>query len=262
MELTGHLTEDVLIAYFSGELDVDRMKKVETHIIDCLPCQRRFNIFKMLFAGLITIIRQGQKQASPEKIKTAMQQNLKKNQIFYTILHIPDFTSLLIAKSALGVVRIILGDFTHFEFEEKLKKDFPRQWIVESLDKTETERRQIEQYLFQERTEFELDIDPVLIRSDFQKKVLFALRDIPYGHFTTYGELARKIGKPKATRAVGTALGKNPLPIILPCHRVIRGNGELGGFTGGVHLKRKLLELEGASYSYSPQQLDLFKNLG
>ena len=89
-------------------------------------------------------------------------------------------------------------------------------------------------------------------------KVLFALLEIPYGHFVTYGELARRIGKPKASRAVGGALGANPLPIVLPCHRVVAGEGKLGGFTGGLDLKIKLLDLEGANFAASARQLDMF----
>ena len=84
--------------------------------------------------------------------------------------------------------------------------------------------------------------------TDFQKKVWLATRAIGYGHVRTYGWLAAKIGSPRAMRAVGAALGKNPLPIIIPCHRVIRSDGGLGGFSAaeGIALKKKLLELEGA----------------
>jgi methylated-DNA-[protein]-cysteine S-methyltransferase len=80
----------------------------------------------------------------------------------------------------------------------------------------------------------------------FQREVWQATRTIPYGETRSYKWLAEKIGRPKATRAVGGALGKNPLPIIVPCHRVIGSNGGLVGFTGGLDVKIKLLELEGA----------------
>ncbi|NLL90358.1 MAG: MGMT family protein, partial [Dehalococcoidales bacterium] len=80
----------------------------------------------------------------------------------------------------------------------------------------------------------------------FQREVWQATRTIPYGESRSYKWLAEKIGRPKATRAVGGALGKNPLPIIVPCHRVIGSNGDLTGFTGGLDIKIKLLELEGA----------------
>jgi methylated-DNA-[protein]-cysteine S-methyltransferase len=78
----------------------------------------------------------------------------------------------------------------------------------------------------------------------FQRRVWEAARQIPYGETGSYGWIARKIGKPGAARAVGQALGKNPLPIIVPCHRVISSDGSLGGFSGGLEMKRQLLALE------------------
>jgi len=86
---------------------------------------------------------------------------------------------------------------------------------------------------------------PLLMEgTDFQKRVWNSLLTIPYGQTTSYGELARQIGDPKAVRAVGAANGQNPIPIIVPCHRVIGSNGSLTGFGGGLENKRKLLELE------------------
>ena len=258
MELTGHLSEDQLIAYFAGEMDPDRMKMVETHVRNCPPCKREFAIYRTLFSGLIAMLKKGDPDITPARIREALQDNLKKNQVFYSILHIPHFSSVLVAKTHRGLAAVIMGRLTHFEFEERLKRYFPKLWIVESLDETEDARLQFEQYFFRERREFDLPVDPALIRSDFQKQVLEAIREIPYGHFITYGALARRIGKPKATQAVGRALGANPLPIIYPCHRVVAGRGRLGGFSAGEALKLKLLEIEGVHYPHSSRQLDLF----
>ena len=83
---------------------------------------------------------------------------------------------------------------------------------------------------------------------DFQKKVLLLERQIPYGQVSTYGRLAHKLGYPGAARAVGTALARNPFPIIIPCHRAIRSDGSLGGYQGGVSLKRQFLKLEGVRF--------------
>jgi methylated-DNA-[protein]-cysteine S-methyltransferase len=80
--------------------------------------------------------------------------------------------------------------------------------------------------------------------TEFEKKVWLALRDIPYGETRTYKWLAEKIGKPAAFRAVGRALSRNPLPIFLPCHRVIESDGSLGGYSGGADIKRRLLDME------------------
>lgn len=85
----------------------------------------------------------------------------------------------------------------------------------------------------------------------FQRTVLLCERQIPYGWVSTYGRLAVKIGNPGAARAVGTALARNPFPLVIPCHRAIRANGSLGGFQGGVKLKRRLLEQEGVQFGRS-----------
>jgi len=96
------------------------------------------------------------------------------------------------------------------------------------------------------KVSFELSLDESGF-SPFQREVYSVTRRIPYGEVRTYGEIAQGIGKPDAYRAVGTALGKNPLPLFIPCHRVIRNDGSLGGFSapGGIGLKARILRLEG-----------------
>jgi methylated-DNA-[protein]-cysteine S-methyltransferase len=103
-------------------------------------------------------------------------------------------------------------------------------------------REQLEAYFAGERTDFDVALAPE--GTPFQKRVWQALRDVPYGETISYSELARRVGKPGAARAVGAALGRNPIPIIVPCHRVIGADGSLTGFGGGLERKRKLLELE------------------
>ncbi len=104
------------------------------------------------------------------------------------------------------------------------------------------------QYFKGEPIGFPLDNIALEQLYDFQKKVLLLERQIPYGQVSTYGRLARKLGHPGAARVVGTALARNPFPIIIPCHRTIRSDGSLGGFGGGLKLKRQLLELEGVRF--------------
>ncbi len=100
----------------------------------------------------------------------------------------------------------------------------------------------LEQYFNNVLTEFDL---PYKVNcSEFSKKVYNVLKEIPYGKVVTYESVARKLGSPKAARAVGNACARNPLPIIIPCHRVVRKNGSLGGFTGGIHIKKFLLDIE------------------
>ncbi len=101
---------------------------------------------------------------------------------------------------------------------------------------------QIQEFLAGKREEFRLELD--LRATGFQIRVYAALLEIPYGETRSYGDIARAIGEPGATRAVGTANGANPLPLVVPCHRVIAAGGKLGGFGGGVALKKRLLALE------------------
>jgi methylated-DNA-[protein]-cysteine S-methyltransferase len=102
---------------------------------------------------------------------------------------------------------------------------------------------QLEEYFAGERTEFELPLE--LDGTDFQRQVWTELTRIPYGETISYGELARRVGRPTAPRAVGQANGRNPIPIIVPCHRVLASNG-IGGYGGGLKVKRALLAVEGA----------------
>jgi methylated-DNA-[protein]-cysteine S-methyltransferase len=108
---------------------------------------------------------------------------------------------------------------------------------------------QLEEYFAKERTVFDLDLDFSGVTSDFQQEVYDQLRRVEYGHVTSYGELAREIGKPDQARAVGQAVGANPIPIIIPCHRVIASDGSLTGFSGGLLAKVELLKLEGVDVS-------------
>ncbi|MCC7093513.1 MAG: methylated-DNA--[protein]-cysteine S-methyltransferase [Ignavibacteriaceae bacterium] len=103
--------------------------------------------------------------------------------------------------------------------------------------------RQLKEYFNRERREFELSLE--IIGTDFQKKVWDELTKIPYGETISYGELAVRLGDKNKMRAVAAANGANPIPVIIPCHRVIGADGSLTGYGGGLDVKKKLLELEG-----------------
>jgi methylated-DNA-[protein]-cysteine S-methyltransferase len=106
--------------------------------------------------------------------------------------------------------------------------------------------RQLDEYFAGKRRRFDLEVDLRLSR-DFGRTVLEELGRVPFGEVTTYGALAAKAGKPRAARAVGTIMNRNPIPIVLPCHRVVGANGSLVGYAGGLERKQELLRLEGAS---------------
>lgn len=103
-------------------------------------------------------------------------------------------------------------------------------------------RQQLQEYFVGQRKEFDLPLQ--LTGTEFQVSVLRALQQIPYGETVSYGEIARRIGRPKAMRAVGAANGRNPIPIVVPCHRVIGSSGDMTGFGGGIDTKEALLRLE------------------
>lgn len=105
--------------------------------------------------------------------------------------------------------------------------------------------RQLEEYFAGRRQTFAFDLDPQ--GTPFQLEVWRALMEIPYGETWSYGQLARRLGRPNASRAVGAANGRNPLPVVVPCHRVIGANGSLTGYAGGLRFKQGLLELEQAT---------------
>jgi len=123
--------------------------------------------------------------------------------------------------------------------------DAPRETEPSAADAVlEEATRQLHDYFAGRRREFDLPLRPE--GSEFQRRVWLALRSVGYGETVTYGQLARAIDRPAAARAVGAALARNPLPLVLPCHRVIGARGDLRGFAGGVALKRRLLETEAA----------------
>jgi methylated-DNA-[protein]-cysteine S-methyltransferase len=151
---------------------------------------------------------------------------------------------LLIAVTPRGLARVAYDteprDNVLRELAERLS---PR--ILESAAATEDWRRELEEYFDRERTRFDLRVDRRLL-GPFAREVMDETARVPFGRTTTYGAVAERIGHPRAARAVGTALGSNPIPVVLPCHRVLRAGGSLGGYAGGLDRKTTLLSLEGA----------------
>ena len=125
--------------------------------------------------------------------------------------------------------------------EGSMRRDPEPDWIYNEK-KFADARQQLTEYFAGERKEFDLPLS--LAGTEFQLRVLDELQRIPYGETTSYGDIAARIGKPKAMRAVGAANGRNPIPIIVPCHRVIGRSGDLTGFGGGLDAKQALLQLE------------------
>ena len=117
--------------------------------------------------------------------------------------------------------------------------------VLRSRRPIDPARRQLDEYFAGSRQRFDLPVD-LALQADFNRRVLRELARVPYGEVVTYGELAARAARPRAARAVGTVMNRNPLPIVLPCHRVIGANGKLVGYGGGLDRKESLLRLEGA----------------
>jgi methylated-DNA-[protein]-cysteine S-methyltransferase len=151
---------------------------------------------------------------------------------------------LLVAQSKSGLCKVAFDDEPRDEVLAKLARSIgPR--VLVSHRETEATRESLAAYFEGDPVTFEVPMDFALISSEFQRKVLEALAEVPRGETTTYGRLADAIGHPRASRATGTALGKNPIPVIVPCHRVLPGSGSIGGYGGGPRRKEYLLQLEG-----------------
>ncbi len=148
---------------------------------------------------------------------------------------------LLLAATDRGLCRISFDPERELEF---LARSFGRR-VLRVPRRLDPVRRQLDEYFGGRRRSFELepDLSPL---ADFQRLVLRELARVPFGEVTTYGALAARMGRPRAARAVGGALNRNPVPIVLPCHRVIGSTGSLVGYGGGLERKRALLRLEGA----------------
>jgi methylated-DNA-[protein]-cysteine S-methyltransferase len=152
---------------------------------------------------------------------------------------------LLLAATERGLVRVA---YEREGFDDVLRtiaaKVSPR--ILRSRTRLDNASRQLEEYFAGLRTVFELQLDYSL-STGFRRTVQRQLSDIAYGHTRSYTEVAAIVGNPKAVRAVGTACATNPLPVVVPCHRVLRANGTLGGYIGGLDAKSALLNLEHAA---------------
>ena len=150
---------------------------------------------------------------------------------------------LLVAASDRGLASISFDPDPEDSLERLARIAGPR--VLRSPRSVDLAHRELDEYFQGRRRSFDLAVD-LRALTPFTISVLEELARVPYGETTTYGELARRVGHPKAARAVGTVMNRNRIPIVLPCHRVVGSTGDLTGYAGGLDVKRTLLELEGA----------------
>ena len=151
------------------------------------------------------------------------------------------FGQVFLAKTSKGICRLGFR-----RSEDALLTDLERRAVLPEMApaKLDHERRELEEYFAGKRRRFDVAID-LRWGSPFQRKVLEAASRIPFGACRCYSDVAKEIGRPKAQRAVGNALGSNPVAILIPCHRVVAAGGQLGGYTGGLDIKKTLMKIEG-----------------
>lgn len=165
-------------------------------------------------------------------------------EIAYATVDTPVGTAS-VAATPRGLVSVGLPNRTLDEFLAKLATGVsPR--IVEAPARLDDARRELHEYFDGSRETFDLPLDWRLVPGGFYRRVLRATSRLPYGATLTYGDIAAKAGNRRAHRAAGTALGSNPIPILVPCHRIVRSAGDPGNYGGGPELKRWLLALEGS----------------
>lgn len=195
---------------------------------------------RALRAGAVGQSREGARAARERLVAGAQRQGLV--DVAYAIVDSP-LGALVAARTPVGLAMLSYEDGRADALLESLAARLsPR--VLEAPARLDETRRELEEYFCGRRRRFELAIDWSLV-SGFAREVLASTAAIPFGQSRSYSEVASAAGSPRAWRATGNALGSNPMPIVIPCHRVLRSGGGLGGYTGGGERKRFLLALEG-----------------
>jgi len=238
---------DDLLAAALGEAAPGAAHRVEQHLATCASCRREYQGYRAV-DGAVTALRDEPAPAerlarSLERLETRLA-DLRKRLLVYRIVPSP-LGHILIARSELGITLVEYLDRGTGPRASRLSHE-PGVELTEDGGELEAAAHELLEYLGGRRKRLEWPLDLRLARSDFQRTVLQATAAIPYGAVIPYAGIAQEVGKAAATRAVAQALRWNPLPIVIPCHRVIGSSGDLTGYAGHrIGLKQRLLSLEG-----------------
>jgi methylated-DNA-[protein]-cysteine S-methyltransferase len=195
-----------------------------------------------LFAPLLTVDEEANRRLHQRLVDAASAAGLL--DVAYRTLDTPVGT-LLLASTPKGLVRVAYAREDHDLVLERLARDVsPR--ILLAPERLDVVAREVDEYFAGRRSTFDVPLD-LQLSHGFRRTVLSHLPEIGYGKTASYAEIAKAAGNPKAVRAVGSACANNPLPVVLPCHRVVRSDGALGQYVGGVQAKETLLALEVAA---------------
>ncbi|MFQ5689459.1 MAG: methylated-DNA--[protein]-cysteine S-methyltransferase [Gemmatimonadota bacterium] len=217
-------TQDAVLAYVAGELEERRTEAMALHLGECPPCCRQAAEFQVLLELL------------PAECRSAV--------IRWHDFPTP-FGRMFLVAGDRGLLRLTWNQADPDGFAAELERRFTGCPVLRDAEGLADIEAQLGEYFEGRRAQFEISVDLSGL-SAFERRVLEGVRQVPFGQVIPYSELARRIGTPRGARAVGNALGRNPVAIVIPCHRVVRRDGSLGGYTGGLHYKRHLLTIEGS----------------
>lgn len=215
--------DDDVLAWVLGDVGGDQERVLVEHLAECPGCRERA-------AEYSRIERSAGCCRSGEVIRW---------RGFET-----PFGTMRIASSPQGLVELSWRTPSDDAFVDALERRYAYAPVVSDCDDLFPAERQLTEYFGRRRRSFDVPIDLSGL-TEFQQAVLGAAAGLGFGEVATYADIARRIGRPGASRAVGNALGRNPVAIIVPCHRVVRTDGTLGGYTGGLEYKEALLDIEG-----------------
>lgn len=246
-----------LVALAAGEAAPVAARVVERHLSVCRGCRDELERYRVL-EGMVTDLRRAPLPgADPALSRAELESRLadiRARMIAYGIFSSP-LGKILIARSELGISLV-----EYLESESAAKSHLARLAggeMREDKAGVETVYHELLEYLDHRRTRLDWPLDLRWARSDFQRRVLTATAELPYGAVTSYAGIAQRIGTPSAVRAVAQALRRNPVPIVIPCHRVIGNGGDLTGYAGNkISLKRTLLSLEGVPMAVRARKIE------
>jgi methylated-DNA-[protein]-cysteine S-methyltransferase len=245
-----------LVATATGDAAPGAETRVQRHVNACAPCRRELDRYRSIDRIVGDIRRAPVVGDRADVVRGDLEYRLaelRRRAVTCRMWESP-LGPLLIAKSEQGVVLVEYLDAERGAAASRLLRRAGVEIIEDGTD-TEAFYQQILEYLAGERTRLAWPLDLRLAGSDFQREVLQATAALPYGAVTSYARLAREIGRPTATRAVAQALRHNPLPIVVPCHRVIGSSGGLTGYAGDkLALKERLLVLEGVPVAHARRE--------
>ena len=245
-----------LVAAATGDASPEAAARVQEHVDACPPCHREMGRYRSIDHVVAGLRRAPVPNDRAEVLRGDLEwrlAELKRRAVTARVWSSP-LGPILIARSDEGVVAVEYLDSARGIATSRLLRRHGIE-IIEDGTETEAFYQQILEYLAGDRTRLAWPLDFRLAGSEFQREVLRATAALPYGAVVSYAHLAREIGRPTATRAVAQALRHNPLPIVVPCHRVVGSSGGLTGYAGNkLGLKERLLALEGVPVGHAQRE--------